>query len=160
MFGDTYEKKDNEFAAIPKGRYCAILENAKIEQTPKTGTSYLDMEFVIDGDQHSGRKIWHKLWFTEKAASGMTSQQLDNIMVFKKIGSHETLEAFLNKAAELVFELVGKKFEISVTGHQEWNGKEYPNTFLNGYLDMPNAAVQHIPTKSEGTVDGSEEIPF
>jgi len=140
MFGGSYEKSSGEYETIPEGRYAVMLENATIERT-KSGTDFLQLVFVITGGDFDKRKLWHKLWMTEKAYN-MTSQQLDNIYVFKKIPPQASIEGFMNVAADMVFALVDKRFEIEVQGHDEYNGKMYPKTFLTGYMDSPNFAVQ------------------
>ena len=160
QFGGKFENNNKEFEVLPKGRYACKMINCVIEQTA-TGTDYILLEFdIVDGDS-AGRKIWHKLWMTEKAYN-MSAQQLNNIMVFSKIPTTDSIETFMRESAKLVFELVGKKFEVSVTGHNEWNGKEYPNTILTHYLDTPNAAVQVIANSSasKDASSASDEIPF
>jgi hypothetical protein len=141
MFGGSYEKKDVTFDPLPKGRYQAILDNVCIEETPTNKSKYLKMDFTVIEGKFKNRKIFHKLWFTEKAYD-MAAQQLDNIMIFGMLKPCETIEGFMNAAATNVFELCGKKFEVSVTGYDEHDGKKYENTFLTHFLDVPNAAIQ------------------
>lgn len=158
MYGKTFEKKSG-FDPIKKGKYTAICENCTLEET-KNGTQFIQMVFVInDGSDFDGRKLWHKMWFTEKSYD-MTSQQLENAWVFEKLPETETIEQFREKSADALFQLVNKKFNVSVTGHNEYNGKEYPNTFLSGYADAPNLAIQTEPPKASESFDSSEEIPF
>jgi len=62
---------------------------------------------------------------------------------------------------------VGHKCEVSVTGHQEFNGKTYPNTFIGKYCDVlmswqkesgeSPSIPNHVP---KSNVDTSEELPF
>lgn len=155
MFGGQYEKTEMEFKPLPKGRYVCILDNCLIEQTSK-GTNYLKMDFTVVNGQFANRKLWHKIWFTEKAYN-MAAQQLDNIGVFGDIKQAETIDQFLTNAAEVVFKKVGAKMEVSVTGHDTYNDKEYEKTFLTGLGDAE--AVQAKAASAAG-VDASEELPF
>lgn len=172
MWGDTFEKKENDgnFDPIPKGRYACVLENATIEETSGNKTPYLNLTTTISGGEFNNRKLWVKLWMTE-GAYNMTSQQLDNLLVFKAIGAQDSQGAFMNKAADLVFQLVGKKIEVAVTGHDVYNDKTYEKTFVTGFLDTPNAAIQSAKdarvdgattatSSATSTVSETEEIPF
>lgn len=172
MWGESYES--TSFEVLPKGDYMCVLDNCTIDKTKEKQTPYINMEFVVDGGEFSKRKIWHKLWFTD-GAKDMTCQQLDNIYVFEPLKSRKaaSAEQYMNNVADVLFKLVGKKFEVSVTGHQEYNGKEYPNTFLHHYVDVPNEAIQKVdrtdakgatngpaPGTNSSGVDQNEEIPF
>lgn len=155
MFGGKYEKQENDFKPLPKGRYVCVLDNCLIEQT-KSGTNYLAMNFTVVKGQFANRKLWHKVWFTEKAYN-MAAQQLDNIGVFGDITQAETIDQFLTNAAEVVFKKVGSMMEVSVTGHDTFNDKEYEKTFLTG---MSNNSEVGASAASSAGVDQSEELPF
>ena len=166
-WGGTFEQTTTqEFEPLPKGRYACTLDNATIEETKTNKTPYLDLACTIaDGDK-AGRKLWVKLWMTE-GAYNMTSQQLANLMVFDSIGQQPDQASFMNRAADLVFQLVGKKIEVSVTGHDEYNEKKYEKTFVTGFLDMPNSAIQQTPKAGSAatagggsTVNEAESLPF
>jgi hypothetical protein len=160
MFGGEYEKTEIEFKPIPKGRYLCKLDNCCIEQTPdkadRAGTKYLKMDFTILTGPSANRKIWHKLWFSEKAYN-MAAQQLDNMGVFNDIKPTATLDEFLMASAEAAFTLVGKKLEVSVTGHQTFNDKTYENTFVTGHGDVEKVIAK---AAVGAGVNTSEEIPF
>lgn len=166
-WGKSYEKKEMEFKPIPKGRYECILDDCKINKTDKNGTLFLEVNGTIISGEFTNRKLFHKLWFTD-GAYNMTAQQLDNLLLFDSIGEANDVETYLTKAADQVFKLVGKKIEMSVTGHQEYNGKTYENVFITKYLDVVNEAIQKktdnvVIAKAKTTpqtVDTNEEIPF
>lgn len=163
MFGGTYEKNDNDkaFEPIPKDRYACFIEDVKLMET-KTGKDYLNVVAVIADGEFAKRKLWCKLWFTEKAYN-MTAQQLDNLMVLQAVGEHDTIGGFKNATADVVFKLLNKKIEVSVTGHDEYNGKTYEKSFITGFLDIPNGAFQTVPAQSAAApagVDASEPLPF
>lgn len=167
MFGESFESNSTEFKPVPKGRYACKLDNCTIEETKsEKKTPYLNLSFsIVEAGEYAAlnnRKLWVKLWMTPKAYD-MTSQQLDNIYVFKTIGKHSTIESFQQAAADKVFALVGKKFEVAVTGHDEFNGKTYENTFLSGYIDTPNTSVQTMDAAGiprPTTIDAEEPLPF
>jgi len=152
MFGKSYEKKDNEFKPLPKGRYLCVLENCTIEKSPTKGTPYLAMTCTILKGEYANRKIWHKVWFSEKAYD-MAAQQLDNFGVFDQVTAAETIEGFCTNAAEVVFKKVGSNVEIAVTGYNTFNDKTYENTFLTG-------DGSDFTDESAAGVDSSEELPF
>lgn len=158
MFGGQYEKKDMEFKPIPKGRYSCILDNCCIDKTPdkpeKKGTSYLKMDFTIVTGPMTNRKLWHKVWFTEKSYD-MAAQQLDNMGVFNDIKKSSTIDDFMLGAAEAVFKLVGEKLTVAVTGHNTYNDKTYENCFV---VTGEEAVVTAVATSAD--VSTSEEIPF
>ena len=168
MFGGSYNRQDSEhdFKTLPKGRFLCTLDNCVIKETKGNQTPYLEMIFkvekaVVDGavsDEFKGQKLWHKLWFTEKAYD-VTSQQLDNILVFHKIPTTEYINTFMDSAARLVFELVSKKFVVEVTGHDEYNGNKYPKTFLVEYKDVINHAVQTETKASSQTQAPTAQTP-
>lgn len=157
MFGGTYEKQSNSFEPLPKGRYNCILDNCCIEQT-SNGTDFLKMDFTVVSGSFSNRKIWHKMWFSEKAYN-MAAQQLDNMAVFEKIEKAETIKDFLTNSAKVVFDHVGGKFEVSVTGHDTYNEKTYEKTFITGLPEADTGLKNHAP-QTASNVDQSEEIPF
>ncbi len=161
-WGGTYESsQQTEFKPIPKGRYACTLDNATLEETATKKTPYINLACTIADGELSGRKLWVKMWMTD-GAYNMTAQQLDNLLVFQSIGKQPDKAAFMNKAADCVFKLVGKKIEVSVTGHDSYNEKEYEKTFVTGFLDIPNSAIQTAKAASASTEAGSEseEIPF
>lgn len=154
MFGGSFEKKESKgFEPLPKGRYLCVLENCTIEKSPTKGTPYLAMTCTILKGEYANRKIWHKIWFSEKAYD-MAAQQLDNFGVFGEIKPSETIDGFCTNAADVVFNKVGGKVEIAVTGYNEFNDKTYENTFLTGDgSDFEDFA-------SSADVDESESVPF
>lgn len=152
MFGGKYEKKESDFGPLPKGRYVCVLDNCTIEESPTKKTPYLDLSCTIIKGEKANRKIWHKIWFSEKAYD-MAAQQLDNLGVFEDIKPAASIEDFCKNAAEVVFNKVGKNVEIAVTGYNEFNGKTYENTFLTG--DGSDSAAD-----ADASVDESESIPF
>lgn len=159
MWGNEKLEPMKSFEVMPKGDYECQLENCTIEKT-QTGNSYLLFTFRVLGDKFGGRKIWHKLWFTEKSQK-MTEQQLENIMCRAAIPPCETAESYLEMCATACFKLVDKCFEVSVTGHNDYNGKTYPNTFMRKFKDTPldwMKASEPAPEKS--SVDSKEELPF
>jgi len=164
-WGDSYEKTTTSFEPVPKGRYACVLENAIIEETKEKKTPYISLTCAIKDGDLANRKLWCKLWFTE-GAKNMTSQQLDNLLVFDKIGSQPDVQTFMNRSADMLFNLVNKTIEVSVTGHDEFNGKTYEKTFVTGYLDTTNAAIQNVKDTSTGMEASgaaskeNEEIPF
>ena len=154
MFGGEYEKKDMEFKPIPKGRYACILDNCCIEATPNTGTKFLKMDCTIVKGDFSNRKLFHKIWFTDKSYD-MAAQQLDNMGVFSDIKPTASIEDFMLSAAEAVFKLLGKHINVSVTGHKEWEGKKYENTFV-----VSDEETVQVKAATDAGVDATEEIAF
>lgn len=165
MWGsESIEKKD--FGPLEKGKYVCILDNCTIEKIESTGSPYLNFTFTVVGPKSSGRKIWHKLFFTD-GAKKMCEQQLENMYVRAAIPACNNAEEYMTSAAECVFKLVGMQFEVAVTGHREYNGKMYPNTFLGKCCDtlLPwqKETVSSTPVKNyapKSGVDPKEELPF
>lgn len=167
MWGtETIENNNKDFEPLEKGKYICIMDNCTIEKSQSTGSPYLQFTFTIEGPKSSGRKIWHKLFFTPNAQK-MCEQQLENLMCRSAITTAKDAEQYMVFAAEVVFKLVGKRCEVSVTGHRDYNGKTYANTFIGKYVDTPfdwmKAAApagnftNHAP---KAKIDSSEELPF
>jgi hypothetical protein len=142
MFGGKYEE-ETEYKTVAEGRYVAKLDNVTLEET-KGGTPYILMVFIIEGGEFDGSKLFHKLWLTEKSYN-ITARQLDHCFVFKTLPVVETMTEFGDKAAEKLFNLCEKRFEVQVQGHDEYNGKLYPKTYLAGYMDSLVSGSQIIP---------------
>lgn len=162
MFGGSYSKEP-EYKVVQPGRYACLLDNVTMEKT-KGNTDYLLFTFIIQGGEFDKSKLFHKLWMTEKAYN-MTAQQLDNIYVFKSIPTSNSIEEFMEKTANLCFALCGKKFEVEVQKLSEWEGKQYPQTFLTHYLDEPVSSVQKVSGEISGAAqdlgfNDKEEIAF
>jgi len=163
MWGKTYDAQsdDKEFKELEKGRYSCVLEDVKIDQS-KNGSPFINFTFVIDGGDFNKRKIWQSIYFTDKSYN-MAAQQLDNLLIFDNIQPAKNLEAYMNNAADICFKLINKKIEVEVKGFREYNGKKYPNTFITGFLDVPNSAFQNAKKqrpKNNAGFDETEELPF
>jgi hypothetical protein len=156
MFGGSYEST-NEYKTIAEGRYCCSLENCTLEAT-KGGTPYMALVFKIIGGEFDGEKLWHKLWLTEKAYN-LTAQQLDKCFVFKGIPTVQTMQEFGDHAADKMFRLIDKRFEVEVQGHDEYNGKLYPKTFLLGYMDSLVSGVQIVPESGRAQSPSKQASP-
>jgi hypothetical protein len=58
-----------DYGPLPAGLYTARLRDGYFE-TANTGTPCYCLEFEITEGDHSGRRVWHRLWFTERALPG------------------------------------------------------------------------------------------
>ena len=178
MFGQSFE--ETEYKELPIGNYAVFIDNVVISESAKKKTPCLNFTLKVADGQFKDRTIYHTLWFTE-GAYNMTAGQLSKLLVFEKIKPAADIVTWMNNAADLVYQLVNKKIDIKISGYDESdNGKRYPNTWITGFLDTPNHAIQTVlsgtvdaqqqagtsttasPTTagSETSFDTSEEIPF
>lgn len=110
------EAGNNEFEAIPEGKYEVIIESATPKQA-STGT--LGIEFVlklrddVEGQKYGGRKLWYYLWFNEK-----TTGIVNSFLV--AIGSPDGKE--YATAKEMADYAVGRAV-VAVVKHEVYEGK-------------------------------------
>lgn len=169
MFGESFE--NTEYKELPVGDYAVLIDNVIVSESAKKKTPCLNFTLKVADGEFANRTIFHTLWFTE-GAYNMTAGQLSKLLVFEKIKPATDIVAWMNNAADIVFQLIGKKIELKISGYDESdNGKRYPKTWITGFLDTPNHAIQTLPgdgataqpTTAAGTssgVDTTEEIPF
>lgn len=171
MFGETFE--DTEYKEIPVGEYAVIIDNVIVSESAKKKTPCLNFTLKMADGEFKNRTVYHTLWFTE-GAYNMTAGQLSKLLVFKKIKPATDIVGWMNNAADLVFQLKDKKISLKISGYDEAdNGKRYPKTWITGFLDTPNHAIQDVAednqtqaessaqtAQTSSTVDESESIPF
>lgn len=58
---DPNAEPENNYGPIPAGEYEAKIQNSERKDTKKGDGWYLNLEFVVTGPTHAGRKIFEKL---------------------------------------------------------------------------------------------------
>jgi hypothetical protein len=69
-FKKAYDEADAaDSFPIPAGRYEALVADGRLAKAQRNGTPSLKLTFEIqEPEEFRGRKIWHDIWLTTKAA--------------------------------------------------------------------------------------------
>lgn len=132
------QKTDNDYEALPAGKYEAQVESVKNGQTPTTGTPYTDVFFkVVKGDKE-GRTFKDRLWLTEK-------NQKRIALVFSRLGLEMQGQSDLDD--ETFGLLIGRRAIVTVQVSED------------GYNQIPFAGYEKIESADESAL-GKEDLPF
>ena len=167
MFGGEANKPstgDEKFGGLQPGKYSVTMDDMNTGVSDKTGKQYWIMKFT---DQ-SGQTFDHFMpceeteYKTEEKVYNTIARQADALMIYDAIGEHKTLEAYVQKAIDVFYQLKGKKMEFTI---KKWKMEDKEGVWgdITGYLDIPNEAIQKTnvsTTAGAPAVDANEEIPF
>ena len=154
---------NDKFGGLQPGKYAVIFEDMNTGVSDKSGRQYWIMKFKTE----EGVKFDHFIncepseFKTEEKVYNAIARQMDALMIYDCIGSHDKLESFIQVAIDKTYMLKGKLLEFTI---QKWkmDGREGLWGEITGFLDVPNSAIQATVTQSEAVpgVNESDEIPF
>ena len=55
---------------LPPGLYACRIRDGRLDTSARKGTPGYTLEFEIIEGEFKGRRLWHTLWFTERAKAG------------------------------------------------------------------------------------------
>lgn len=162
MFGGSDNKPTTgpeKFAGLKPGTYAVTLSDVNTG-TRDDGSQY----WSIDLTTEDGKEFKHWIQCEEseykdeqKVYNGIASQ-MEALMIYDAIGTHDTLSGFVQKAIDVVYQLKGKTIEFEILKYKI-DGKEGVWGKITGFLDTPNAAIQKMDVATTANNDTSE-IPF
>ena len=115
-FLDLTNVKEKTFELLPKGKYQAMITDAKVVDT-KAGGKRLNVEFSVMDDAYKGRKIYHNFNIENANAKAVEigMQELKTLLVCAGFTSFA-----LNSASDLTAKSVGV-----VVDHESVDGETY-----------------------------------
>lgn len=169
MFGGDENKpsqNNDKFSGLGAGKHVLYMTDMNSGVSDSTGKQYWMIELTKD----ENTKFNHFIncepseYKTEEKVYNSIARQMEALMIYDKIGKHETLESFVQAAIDTTWELKGKKIEFTIKKYK-FDDKEGLWGEITGFLDVPNEAVQNAkaasaPTDGGTSFDTKEEIPF
>lgn len=159
MFGGNENKpvQNEKFAGIGIGAHAVTITDVTTG-TRDDGTQY----WSVDLSTTDGKEFKHWIncepseYKDETKIYNSIARQMEALMIYDAIGTHETLSAFVQKAIDVTYSLKGKTVEFTV---KKWKIEDKEGLWgeFTGFLDTPNAAVQKMP---ETANKDNSEIPF
>ena len=166
MFGSKDQKpskQDAKFAGMEPGVYAVTIDDMISGASDKTGKQYWIIKLLNENNVQFDHYIQCEgtEYRSEEKVFNSLARQMEALMIYDTIGEHETLEGFVQKALDVSYELKGKKVEFTIKPWQ-FDGKSGVWGEITGFLDIPNSAIQTVPTMTaeQLVVDENEEIGF
>jgi S-adenosylhomocysteine hydrolase len=138
---------------LPDGKYEVIIGETKLGESSLKKTPYIEAVLTVRDDideqkPHKGRKVWQKIWFTEKTV-GIINRWLQaaGAMDGDEFEGREHVAGFLK----------GKAVKVNVGSYTGTNGKEYNEV---KWVEESNIAPPR-PQAEETSIDISDDdLPF
>ena len=166
MFGgqdNRPSKADEKFAGLPPGSHCVTIDDMVSGVSDKTGNQYWIIKLLTEGGVQFDHFIQCQAteFKSEEKVYNALARQMEALYLYDTIGSHVTLDDYVQKALDVSYQLKGKKVEFTI---KPWkmDGKEGVWGEITGFLDIPNEAIQKLPGASASAqgFDANEELGF
>jgi len=135
----------------PEGTYTVELYNATVDMTKLPRVLLCTWKILSKDNNVNGDKLFQRFRFVENCKK-FNQWQLGILGVWSQLKGCNSDEAASDKAADLVFALVGKFAEAKVS-HREYKGKTYTDMILEDFI---GDTVLNGPEE----IDSQEELPF
>ena len=136
----------DDFGPLPRGTYVARIERGERQYGRTKGTEGYQLQFVVVEGKHTGRKLWHDLWFTP-AAMAMSKRDLVKLGI--------TTPAQLDKPFP-----PGVVCQLQVTLRKDDDGTERNSVRSFVVLRIESPVADPFAPDDNSADDTSPEVPF
>lgn len=117
------EKKFDENALKPEGKYTVKIENIETTKTPK-GKKGLQFKLRVVSKPYTNALIWHTVYKATNLTSPDVFQEYNMNNIFPIATAAKLPEKDYNNLQELLDDLIGKTVIVELV-HEAYEGKEY-----------------------------------